>query len=135
MNNVLIDASVLSLALRRREPDTTVQELTEILLSGVAVIIGPVRQEVLSGISDDAAFYRLKTKLAVFDDFPIITRDYETAAAFFNTCRKHGIQGSHTDFLICAVAHNNGLLIYTTDNDFKLYAQHLPIRLYNDNNK
>jgi len=132
MGKVLIDTSVLSLALRRRVPDDNVKELTEIILAGAAVIIGQVRQEVLSGISDESAFVRLKKRLAIFEDFPVVTRDYETAAEFFNTCRRNGVQGSHTDFLICAVACNNDLLIYTTDNDFQCYKKHLPIRLYGD---
>ena len=33
------------------------------------------------------------------------------------------------DFLICAVTVDNGMLIFTTDNDFDDYAKHLPIRL------
>lgn len=46
-----------------------------------------------------------------------------TAARFFNTCRTHGVQGSHIDFLISAVAANNGFAILTLDNDFSRYAQ------------
>ena len=96
----------------------------------MAVMIGPVRQELLSGISDVNMFNRLKLNLSAFVDLPILTADYETAAEFFNSCRKHGIQGSHIDFLICAVAANHNLLIYTVDKDFQQYIRYLPIRLY-----
>ena len=92
-------------------------------------MIGPVRQELLSGISDKAVFDSLKSKLRSFEDLPITARDYETAAEYFNTCRKNGVQGSHIDFLICAVACNNDLLVFTTDQDFQHYAKHLPVRL------
>ena len=41
-----------------------------------------------------------------------------------------GIQGSHIDFLICSVAQNYNLSIYTADKDFISYASVLPILLY-----
>jgi len=40
------------------------------------------------------------------------------------------VQGSNTDFLICAVAVRNQLAIYTTDKDFSIFAKHLPIILH-----
>ena len=127
---VLTDTSVWSLALRRKEPGDIAQKLADIILSSLVVMIGPVRQELLSGISNDKIFLELKSKLKVFDDHPVITRDFETAAKFFNECRKHGIQGSHTDFLICAVAYNNDFLIFSTDKDFDGYAKYLPIKRF-----
>ncbi|HQJ31562.1 MAG TPA: PIN domain-containing protein, partial [Syntrophales bacterium] len=101
------------------------------LISEVRVaIIGPVRQELLSGISIKTQFEALKEMLAAFDDMPLRREDYERAAEFYNTCRKAGIQGSQIDFLICAVAAGRELPIFTTDNDFLLYAKHLPISLH-----
>jgi predicted nucleic acid-binding protein len=52
------------------------------------------------------------------------------AAQFFNICRAKGVQGSNTDFLICAVAVRWQLAIFTTDGDFTLFAKHLPIVLH-----
>jgi predicted nucleic acid-binding protein len=127
---VLVDTSVWSLAFRRHPPNPIVQKLPELILDTMVVLIGPVRQELLSGIADESVFTSLKAKLAPFDDLSISTDDYETAARFYNTCRRHGVQGSPMDFLICAVAHNNDLLIFTTDQDFRRYASHLPIRLF-----
>jgi hypothetical protein len=37
----------------------------------------------------------------------------------FNMCQRRGIQGSNTDFLICAVAEMYELSIFTIDQDFK----------------
>jgi predicted nucleic acid-binding protein len=48
----------------------------------------------------------------------------------FNLCRAKGIQGSNTDFLICAVAVRHDFTIFTTDGDFRLFAKCLPIVLY-----
>ena len=129
---VLVDTSVWSLALRRNEPDEIVKKLTDLINEALVVMIGPVRQELLSGISDKMVFENLKTTLRSFDDLPVSIVDHEMAAEYYNICRKHGVQGSHTDFLICALACNNDLLIFTTDQDFRHYAKHLPIRLFDN---
>jgi len=127
---VLVDTSVWSLALRRKDSSDITQKLMDLIVASQVVLIGSVRQELLSGISDKKIFDNLKSKLEPFDDMPVKTLDYETAAEFFNVCRTNGVQGAHTDFLICAVAVNNGLHIFTTDKDFEMFAEHLPIRLF-----
>ena len=127
---VLVDTSVWSLVLRRKEPSETAETLSDLILSSLVVMIGSVRQELLSGISDKNTFMKLKTRLGAFDDFDVDTKDYETAAEFHNICRQNGVQGSHTDFLICAVAHNNKFLIYTTDKDFDNFSKYLPIKVF-----
>jgi len=128
---VLVDTSVWSLALRRDRPteDRRVQVLGELINEQRVVMIGPVRQELLSGIRDPKQFAKLKTHLNAFQDLPLAANDYETAAEFFNRCRAKGIQGSNTDFLICAVAVNYQLALLTADLDFTHYSRHLPITL------
>lgn len=133
---VLIDTSIWSLALRRRVKalSTTEQkrlkELIELINEARAIIIGPIRQEILSGISEKNQYLELKEKLSPFEDFKIQTAEYELAADYFNRCRKKGIQGSHTDFLICAVASNNEFPIFTLDNDFIRYSKHCKIKIH-----
>jgi predicted nucleic acid-binding protein len=56
--------------------------------------------------------------------------DYEEAASYYNRCRSKGIQGSSTDYLICAIATRHDLAIFTDDRDFGRYSKLLPIRLY-----
>jgi len=82
-----------------------------------------------SGIPDREAYEKLRVKLTAFPDYPLNAEDYETAAEFFNTCRGHGIQGSNTDFLICAIANRHDCLILTTDKDFDMYSKHIPVPL------
>ena len=92
-------------------------------------MLGAVRQELLSGIRDDSVFETLRGRLRGFADLPLVTDDHETAAAFFNTCRRRGVQGSNTDFLICAAADRRGCSILTTDRDFARFAEHVPVTL------
>jgi predicted nucleic acid-binding protein len=129
---VLVDTSVWSLALRRNVPADS-PELTELieLIREVRVqMIGPVRQELLCGIRNQSQLRKLRDHLRAFPDLELTTRDYETAAEFFNLCRGKGIQGSNTDFLICAIAARHKIPIFTTDGDFTLFQPHLPIALY-----
>jgi predicted nucleic acid-binding protein len=93
-------------------------------------IIGPIRQELLSGVREQAQFDLLESRLACFPDVPLHAEDYVTAAKMFNLCRTKGIQGSNTDFLICAVAVRHDFAIFTKDGDFRLFAKCLPIVIY-----
>ena len=129
---VIVDTSVWSLALRRNKEDSfaPVQELRHIIQDHRVQMIGPIRQEILSGIRIEIQFKKLQKHLESFPDLPILTEDYVTAAKFFNRCRSKGIQGSNTDFLICAVAVRNSFSIYSTDKDFELFSKHLKIVLH-----
>ncbi len=131
---ILVDTSVWSIALRRKaindEESAVVKKLQELIESLQVAIIGPIRQEILSGIADEKQFESLKTKLGAFEDVSISTADYEKAAYFYSVCRINGIQGSQIDFLICAVAVNHKMPVFTLDKDFMRYADYLPIKMY-----
>lgn len=129
---VLVDSTVWSHVLRRKSPEhgEIVSQLGALIADRLVATIGPIRQEVLSGIKEKAHFEALREELRGFLDIAISVDDYETAASFFNACRGRGIQGSHTDFLMCAVAVRHDLAIFTTDEDFTRYAKILPITLY-----
>lgn len=133
--NVLVDTPVWSLALRRkpvnrsRQEGSLVRALAELIGKGQAKMVGVVRQELLSGIREDAQFRRLRTALRLYDDTPLETEDHEEAARMSNTCRRHGIAGSSIDFLLCAVAARRRWAIFTTDGDFERYSRVLNLQL------
>jgi predicted nucleic acid-binding protein len=136
---ILVDTSVWSLALRRPKaaPLSIAQQVSvgligDLVSDGRAVLMGAIRQELLSGIKLATQFETLRSALSAFADVPLTQNDYELAAQLFNTCRAKGIQGSNTDFLICAVSINHALPILTLDNDFVNYQKHLPIHLFTD---
>ena len=133
---VLVDTSLWSLAFRRNRSNTNVEippevaALTQLIRDAEVAIIGAIRQEVLSGISGMKQFSALKMHLSEFKDVAMEAEDYAFAAECFNQCRARGIQGSHTDFLICAVALRRNMPIFTTDKDFTEFSKVLPIRLF-----
>ena len=130
--NVLVDTSVWSLALRRaKRVDSTVSgELAELIGEGRVVMLGAVRQEVLSGMKVKAQFDQLREHLRSFPDLELETADDEEAASAFNRCRERGVQGSNTDFVICAAAARRKLAVYTTDGDFRQFARILKVELH-----
>ena len=129
---VIVDTSVWSLALRRDkdESPSPVQELRHLIHDHRVQMMGPIRQEILSGIRSKSQFKKLRKHLESFPDLPIFTEDYVAAAQFFNHCRSKGIQGSNTDFLICAAAVRNEFSIYTTNKDFQMFSKYIQIVLH-----
>jgi predicted nucleic acid-binding protein len=132
---VLVDTPVWSLALRRKTPDLSPSErrvmqlLHEIVEDGRVQLLGSVRQELLSGLREDAQFRRLRDYLRAFSDTDLATEDYEEAARASNECRRAGIASTPVDMLICAVGLHHGWQIFSTDRDFPRYAAVLPIQL------
>ncbi len=129
---VLVDTPIWSYALRSRKDrfEQHVKELETLIADQKVLIIGPIRQEVLSGYSEVKKFEQLQAKLRYFENTPIIDDDYIEAAKFSNICRRNGVQGSHIDFLICAVANRLQAQIFTTDKDFAHYQKYVPVQLF-----
>lgn len=134
MSGVLVDTCMWSLAFRGKttREKKVAEELTKLIDENRAKIIGPIRQEVLSGYSEFASYEKLRTKLSYFPNEDITDPDYEAAAEYSNLCRKKGIQGSHIDFLICSVSSRLNICIYTNDKDFLNYKKYLPISLHQE---
>jgi predicted nucleic acid-binding protein len=134
--NVLIDTSVWSLALRRKNESLStnerflVAELSELIQEGRARMIGLVRQELLSGIKATEQSEQLRLLLRSFPDEVVDTSDYEEAAKAGNRCRAKGVVVSIVDILLCAVANKRLWTIFTTDPDFSNYAKVLPLRIH-----
>lgn len=130
--NVVVDTSVWSLALRRGAPRGTAseRELAELIREGRVLLVGPVRQEILSGVREPIQFRTLRDRLRAFPDVSLESRDHEEAAVCFNRCRAKGVQGSNTDFLLCAVAMRRAAALLTTDKDFERFARILRLELH-----
>jgi len=128
---VLVDTSIWSYALRspKLEFIDKVNTLKNLINDQRTMILGVIKQELLSGYRDKNKFNKLVNKLKPFNNIPILEQDYIQAAEFSSTCRSKGVQGSPIDFLICAVAHRLDITIFTTDKDFTHYQKHIPINL------
>ena len=128
---VIVDTSVWSLSLRRQKQqnNSIANRLGDLIADGRVVLLGAVRQEILSGIKHQKQFEKLRDRLKAFLNPELDVEDYELAAEYFNICRRHGVQGANTDFLICAAANRRNYEIFTTDKDFINFSQYLSIVL------
>ncbi|MGA8107823.1 MAG: PIN domain-containing protein [Acidobacteriaceae bacterium] len=119
---VLVDTCVWSLALRRRNKtalNPEEQRLAGLLRQATqdarVAIIGPIRQEVLSGIRDKAQFEKTEQLLEPFPDEQLTTADFVEAAHGFNLCRDRGLECGPIDILICAVAARRHFSVLSSD--------------------
>jgi len=133
---ILVDTSIWSLALRRRpaalsvEEHRLVEEWARLVTEGLASLIGPIRQEILSGVRRPEVFQALRRELSDFPNLGIDAADYDRAAEFFNVCRAQGITGGPIDMLISAVAYRHEAPVFAVDTHYVRYARHLPLRLH-----
>ena len=128
--SVLVDTNIWSEGIRRAGSESVRQELESLIRDSRAQVIGPIRQEVLSGIKSPEQFAIVRDRMRAFPDLPLTQSDFEMAAQFFNQCRQQGIQGSHTDFLICAVADRHKMAVFTLDQDFLRYQPIIGLTLH-----
>ncbi|MDO9027304.1 MAG: hypothetical protein Q7U68_00335 [Candidatus Roizmanbacteria bacterium] len=62
---VLVDTCVWSQSLKHKTPNIELaNKLKDLITDGRIAMIGPIRQELLSGISDTKQFEKLKEKLS-----------------------------------------------------------------------
>ncbi len=128
---ILVDTCVWSGVLRHKNPVPELSsKLKNFIEEGRVVMIGPIRQELLSGVSSIVQFNKLKEVLSFFEDTVLRTEHFVKAAEFSNICRSKGVQGSTIDFLICAVSWMENFIIFTTDKDFNNYSKCLPLKLF-----
>ena len=134
MKSVLIDTNVWSTYLRRNAPeDAPLRANVELLVrEGRVVFIGPIRQEILTGIKDVKKFNLLKTYLSPFEDEVIHTHEYELAAKISNDCISKGIAISSIDAIITASVFQKDWEIYTKDKDFDRYLKVIKFEKYKE---
>lgn len=133
---VIVDTDVWSEAFRKQgTKSSAVKELRTLIEEGRVQLIGPIRQEILSGIRNDPQFEKIEASLRAFPDKVIDSEVYVLAAKYFNLCRSNGIQGSNTDFLICACSVSWGYPVLTKDKDFQSFRKILPIEIYEPRTK
>ena len=128
---VLVDTCIWSNVFRYKNPipedKTCLMKLVE---DDSALIIGPIRQEFLSGIREINRYVGLREALRSFPDLPLKTELFEMGAEMFNDCRRKGVSASAVDMMVCSAAKYYGVEIWTEDPDFAHYKKCIDIQLY-----
>ncbi len=130
--NVLVDTSVWSLALRRKQQstDASVKKLRDLIASGHSIFyLGIILTEVLQGIRSDTLFKNIEQQFDALELMSLTKHDYVCAAKLSQVCRRAGINASTIDFLIAAAAIEHSCSLLTTDKDFEYIATVSPLTL------
>jgi len=130
---LFVDTSVWSLALRR---DASASEPEVHLLKGalmgadVVVTTGLVLQELLQGFSGPKSRAQIVERFAALPLLQPDREDHVAAADLRNTCRRAGVQVGTIDALLAQLCIRHDLTLLSTDNDFRLAAQHCALRVW-----
>lgn len=123
---VIADTSIWSMWLRRRpnarlsnEQRLLKAELRELGEEDRLVMLGVIRQELLTGIRTAGHFKRVMNELRAFDDYPLKTSVHESAAELANECLNRGVVTAFVDILICTVAKIEDFAVFSSDPDIE----------------
>lgn len=121
---IILDTSVLSLALRRRVVGDAEQAPAVMLRRMIdndwpLAVPGIVLQELLSGVRTKRQFRTIRGHLEGFRILLAAENDHLQAADISNACRTAGISCSTVDALIAAQTIAADGQLFTTDKDFK----------------
>jgi predicted nucleic acid-binding protein len=131
--SLLVDTSVWSLAFRRdaelNEPE--VIALRAALLGGEQVFTtGLVLQELLQGVVGSKAKDLLLERFAALGFLQPDRGDHVEAAEVRNACRRKGVQLGTIDALLVQLARRHGLILLSTDQDFRSASAHVEFGLW-----
>ena len=112
------------------DPSPFRSELATLIREDRIIMLGLIRQEILSGIGDANRFEQVKNALKSFPDEPLTSSDHENAAEYFRIARLQRIKTSFSDCLMSAVAVRVEAKLFTLDKHFFLLQKHLPLRLH-----
>jgi predicted nucleic acid-binding protein len=131
---IVLDTSVVSLALRRRKPDLAspalralgqlIEDEADLGLPGIVV------QEILSGVRRERDFHRLRTELEHFEVLLAAFDEHVLAARIVNDALNRGLALKSIDALIAAQTIARSGQLFTLDRDFKLIAADVGLTLF-----
>jgi predicted nucleic acid-binding protein len=134
---VIADTTIWSLMLRRRPKARLTEaellqkaELKELGEEDRLVLLGLIRQELLTGIRSAGHFRRVMRELRAYDDFPISVSTHERAAEMANACMSRGFIATTIDVLICAVARIEGFAVFSSDSDIERICNLLSVPVH-----
>lgn len=131
--NLFVDTSVWSLALRRDAPSGApeVRVLADALETGNAVFTtGLVLQELLQGFAGPSARRRILERFTALPSVVPQRADHVAAADLRNACRRRGVQLGTIDALLAQLCIQHGLVMLTTDRDFRRVAELSGLRVW-----
>ena len=131
---ILVDTSVWSEALRRKKNkiDSGHSFLFQLINNDEHIILtGIILLEILSGITDNKLFNKIKNILQDFEFVEPEKEDYIYSTELRNNLKKKGISSGAIDFLIASIAIRNEFYLVSYDKDFQNISTHSDLKLIN----
>ena len=91
---------------------------------------GLVLQELLQGFRGPRARTQIIERFAALAMITPAREDHIDAAGIRNDCRRHGIQTGTVDALLAAICIRHGLVMLSTDQDFRQMAARTKLVLW-----
>lgn len=126
---ILIDTSVW-IEYFRGKNSNLVKQCNYLMEEGLLVLCAPVKAEILSGVTTENRFKRLKFLLDVFQCFDLPFDAWDKCAELRFKLARKGIQAELVDLLIAYTSLFNNLSLCTFDNDFRRIAKVIDIYFY-----
>ncbi len=95
------------------------------------VVNGVIVVEVLSGISKEGEFQKVRSDFGGFHFESLSDADFFEASALGSSLRRKGVTVPATDLIIATSALKAGHTLYHLDNHFDLIAKHAPLKVRN----
>ena len=103
--------------------------VSEIMDAG-ATTCGPVIQEVLQGIREEAVLQEVRRRMFLLPYLEATRETFDAASRLFRKCKRLGVRARTVDVLIAAVAIENGATLWTLGEDFARIQRHSDLQLY-----
>jgi predicted nucleic acid-binding protein len=123
---ILVDTSIWIDLLRNGRADAAAERVAN------HVTCGPVLQEVLQGLPDDAISQHFRDAFLVMPrlDDPLPVHVFLEAAEIYQAGRRKGYTVRSTiDCLIAAIAIRNAVPVWHKDHDFNVISRFTPLRV------
>ena len=125
---ILIDSSVWIETLH----NPTFRNLTRVseIVDAGAFACGPVIQEVLQGIREEAVMQEVRRRMFLLPYLEATRETFDAAARLFRKCKRLNVGARTVDVLIAAIAIENDVVLWTLDEDFLRIKRHSDLQLY-----
>lgn len=125
---ILVDSSVWIETLHN-PTFRSFSRLSEVMDAG-AYTCGPVIQEVLQGIREEAVLQEVRRRMFSLHYLEATRETFDAASRLFRRCRHLGIRVRTVDILIAAIAIESDMPLWTLDEDFERIQHHSDLQLY-----
>jgi len=125
---ILVDSSVWISYYRPEGKRRLKEVIKEAISHNLVVTNGLIIVEVLSGISKEQDYIRVKSHFEGFHYLPLTEEDFYEASLLGSSLRRNGLIVPPTDIIIALSAIKNQAMLYHSDRHFELIARYVPLR-------